>query len=59
MKVLIFITSISMRAGGPSRSVPMLAKGLAEAGEDVTLMTFRDEDMNTHALDGANVKVKI
>lgn len=59
MKVLIFITSISMRAGGPSRSVPMLAKGLAEAGEDVTLMTFRDDDMNTHALDGANVKVKI
>jgi len=59
MKVLIFITSISMRAGGPSRSVPMLAKGLAEAGEDVTLMTFRDEDMNTHALDGTNVKVEI
>lgn len=59
MKVLTFITSISLKGGGPSRSVPMLAKGLAEVGVDVTLMTFRTEDMNTHALEGTNVKLKV
>lgn len=59
MKVLIFVTSISLRDGGPSRSVPFMAKGLAELGVDVTLMTFRNDDMNTHILDGANVRLKI
>lgn len=59
MKVLTFITSISMNAGGPSRSVPMLVKGLAEEGMDITLMTFQTEDMNTHALDGTTAKLKI
>lgn len=36
MKVLTFITSISLKGGGPSRSVPMLVKGLAELGVDIT-----------------------
>jgi glycosyltransferase involved in cell wall biosynthesis len=36
-----------------------MAKGLAELGVDVTLMTFRSDDMNTHILDGSNVKIKI
>lgn len=57
MKVLTFITSISLKGGGPSRSVPMLVKGLAEAGVDITLMTFRSEDMNTHALEGTPAKL--
>ena len=59
MKVLTFITSISPKGGGPSRSVPMLVKGLAEVGVDITLMTFRSEDMNTHALEGTPAKLKV
>lgn len=59
MKVLTFITDIDNRSGGPSRSVPMLVKGLAEVGVDVTLMTIRSEQMNTHALDGSSAKLHI
>ena len=59
MKVLTFLTSISLKDGGPSRSVPMLVKGLAEVGVDITLMTVRSDDMNTHALKGTDAKLKI
>ena len=59
MKILTFITSIDLKGGGPSRSVPMLVKGLAEAGVDVTLMTLRTNEMNTHALDGSSAKLKV
>lgn len=59
MKVLTFITDIGNRSGGPSRSVPMLVKGLSEVGVDVTLMTVRSEQMNTHALDGTSAKLHI
>lgn len=59
MKVLTFITSISLKGGGPSRSVPMLVKGLAEVGVDITLMTYWSDDMNTHALDGTSAKLKV
>lgn len=58
-KVLHFITSISLKGGGPSRSVPMLVKGLAEENVDITLMTFRSDDMNTHALEGTSAKLKV
>lgn len=59
MKVLSFITGLSQEGGGPSRSVPTLVKGLAEVGEDVVLMTCYSKDMNTHALDGSPVKLKL
>lgn len=59
MKVLTFLTDIDNRSGGPSRSVPMLVKGLAEVGVDITLMTFRSDDMNTHALEGTCAKLKV
>lgn len=59
MKVLTFITSISLKGGGPSRSVLMLVKGLAELGVDITLMTYWSDDMNTHALDGTSAKLKV
>lgn len=59
MKILTFLTSLSLKGGGPSRSVPMLVKGLAEIGVDVTLMTVRSDDMNTHALDGSSAKLKV
>lgn len=59
MKILTYISSIDLRGGGPSRSVPMLVKGLAELGADVTLMTQRTEKMNTHALDGTTAKLHV
>lgn len=59
LKVLTFITGIDLGSGGPSRSVPMLVKGLAEADVDITLMTFRSDNMNSHALDGTTAKLKI
>ena len=59
MKVLSFISSLSLTSGGPSRSVPLLAKGLSEVGVDVTLMTLRSTNMNTNSLEGTSVKLKI
>lgn len=59
MKVLTFLTSISLKGGGPSRSVPMLVKGLAEVDVDITLMTQRSDDMNIHALNETNAKLKV
>lgn len=59
MKVLSFVSSLDLSSGGPSRSVPMLAKGLAEFGVDITLMTVKSEDMNTHALEGTSAKLKV
>lgn len=57
MKVLFYISSLSLKSGGPSRSVPMMAKGLSESGAEVTLVTLYSNDMNTHALDGTDVNV--
>ena len=59
MKILSFVSSLDMACGGPSRSVPMLVKGLAELGVDVTLMTIRSENMNIHALEGTTAKLKV
>ncbi|MBQ6187229.1 MAG: glycosyltransferase [Prevotella sp.] len=59
MKILFFITGISLKSGGPSQSVPFMAKGLAEAGADVTLMTRRTKDMNTGIISGTNVHLYI
>ena len=59
MKILSFVSSLDLSSGGPSRSVPMLAKGLAELGVDITLMTVKSENMNTHALEGTTAKLKV
>ena len=59
MKILSFISSIDLSFGGPSRSVPMLVKGLAELGVDITLMTIRSDNMNVHALEGTTAKLKV
>lgn len=59
MKVLTFVTSISLRKGGPSRSVPVLVRGLAEMGVEITLMTLWDDDMNADALYGSNARLKV
>ena len=59
MKILSYITIIDLTSGGPSRSIPMLIKGLAELGADVTLNTQRMKNMNTHALDETAVKLLV
>lgn len=59
MKILSFVSSIDLSSGGPSRSVPMLAKGVAELGVDVTLMTIRSKNMNVHALEGTTARLKV
>lgn len=56
MRICIFTDSIDKSKGGPSRSVPILAKGLAMAGCDVTLMTLESDDMNLHILEDSRVK---
>lgn len=57
MKICIFTESIDKKDGGPSRSVPILARGLAEVGVDVTLMVVESDEMNTHLLDGTDAKI--
>ena len=59
MRICIFTTTLDKKDGGPSRSVPILAKGLSEIGVDVTLMACQSEDMNTHILDGSAVNFEI
>lgn len=59
MKVLTFLTNIDQSKGGPSRSVPMFVRGLAEIGVEVTLMVIKSNDMNLHALDGTTAKVHL
>lgn len=57
MKVCIFTSTIDKRDGGPSRSVPILAKGLAENGCIVTLMTGISDQMNVHMIEESNVEL--
>ncbi len=59
MKICIFTTSIDKTGGGPSRSVPILAKGLSQVGLEVTLFTCSSPQMNTHQLDGSRVNLKV
>ena len=59
MKICIFTSSIDKNDGGPSRSVPILAKGLSLLGVDTTIVTFKSQQMNTHLLKGTEVCVKI
>lgn len=57
ISVCIFIPNIDKSTGGPSRSVPLLARGLSIVGADVTILTHRTENMNTHLLCGYNVRI--
>lgn len=57
MRICLFTATIDKKGGGPSRSVPILAKGLDRVGVDVTLMTGESDDMNTHAIDNSGVKL--
>lgn len=57
MKICVFISTINKLSGGPSRSVPILTRGLAEVGCNVTLITQKTDDMNDHLLEGTNVGI--
>ena len=59
MKILTFLTCIDQTKGGPSRSVPMFVRGLAQEEVDVTLMVIKSDDMNLHALEGTTAKVHL
>lgn len=59
MRICIYTSCIDKNGGGPSRSVPILAKGLSLVGVDTTILTFRSQMMNTHLLDGTKVHIKI
>lgn len=55
MRVCILTYSIDKGYGGPARSVPFLANGLAEAGCNVTLCAVESEDMNDNLVHHKNV----
>ena len=59
MKICIFTNSIDKTHGGPSRSVPILAKGLAIVGANTTLFTCSSPQMNSHLLDETDVTLKV
>lgn len=59
MKICIAISSIDKNSGGPSRSVPMLAKGLSSLGVDTTLMVQESKNMNYHLLNHTGVKLVV
>lgn len=57
MRICLFAESIDKKDGGPSRSVPILARGLSEIGVDTTLMVVESDEMNTHLLNGTAVRL--
>lgn len=59
ISVCIFIPNIDKSTGGPSRSVPLLARGLSMIGVKVTILTHKTDNMNYHLLDSSFVKVDI
>lgn len=59
MKICLFTSSIDKNNGGPSRSVPILAKGLSLVGVDTTLFTCSSPKMNTHLLDNSEVTLRV
>lgn len=59
MKICIFITTIDKTGGGPSRSVPILAKGLSLNNVETTLFTCETEQMNSHLVEKTAVTLKI
>lgn len=54
MKICIFTSTNDKSEGGPSRSVPILTRGLAMNGCEAVLMTQKTSDMNLHMLDGVD-----
>lgn len=59
MRICIFTTTIDKRGGGPSRSVPILARGLSCNDVETILFTCKSEQMNDHLVDKADIEMKI
>ncbi len=57
MKICIAISTIDKNSGGPSRSVPILAKGLSSLGVNTTLLVQESNNMNYHLLENTNVRI--
>lgn len=55
MRICIATHSIDKKDGGPSRSVPLLSKGLSEIGIDTTLMTVESPQMNNEIISNSLV----
>lgn len=56
MNICIFTADIDKTSGGPSRSVPILSKGIAENLCSVTLMAGESKHMNYHMIEESEVK---
>ena len=56
MNICIFTADIDKTSGGPSRSVPILSKGIADNLCSVTLMAGESKHMNYHMIEGSEVK---
>lgn len=57
MKVCLCLECMDVNGGGPSRSVPALAKSLDAIDVSVTILTARSQTNNIHSLIGTNVNV--
>lgn len=57
MKICIFTADIDKKGGGPSRSVPILAKGIAENLGNVTLLAGESQQMNDHMIEESKVNL--
>ena len=59
MNICIFSSTIDKKGGGPSRSVPILAKGLSSLGITTLLLTSLSDDMNSHILENSKVNLVV
>lgn len=59
LKVTHCVSSIDKMEGGPSRSVPLLCKGLSKYNLDVELVTYDSEKKNDALLKNSNVDLTI
>lgn len=57
VKVCLCLECMDINGGGPSRSVPSLAKSLAQNDIDVTLLTRYSDTNNLHLLENTDVRV--
>lgn len=57
MKIGILIETLDKAMGGPPRSVPAMAKGLSQLGAVVTIVCVYTDNMNTHILNGTDVRL--
>ena len=57
MRIIHFLLSLHPKYGGPTASVPVQCRGIAEEGEDVTLVTYTESRPFEEQLLAAGVKI--